>query len=309
MEATAIQLNINTESIVLISIYNPPGKIIESDLDLLIGTGHKVILAGDFNAKHVTWRARQNNAAGQSLLSHYYKNNYIISAPSQPTHFPDRNPAGAEILDFAILSNVLSSHSVRTLSSLSTSDHSPVLLTIRGPLEPDEIKPNFIYREANWDLFQNYLVNNLNTQCLEGNCSKSEIDVAVRHLTDILNRASLFAIPLKRRTFRSMQISTPTRVLIQKRNRLRTKWQRTHDIILRPLINSLREQIDSAIKEQLSNTWQKTLQGLDTNNMRDTWRLTNSLCGTALYGISSFMLKMEGMIYSETSLIERISNT
>jgi hypothetical protein len=64
MEATAIQLNINKESIVLFSIYNPPGKIIERDLDLLIGTGHKVILAGDFHAKHVTWRGRQNNAAG-----------------------------------------------------------------------------------------------------------------------------------------------------------------------------------------------------------------------------------------------------
>jgi hypothetical protein len=69
MEATAIQLNINKESIVLISVYNPPGKIIERDLDLLIGTGHKVILAGDFNAKHVIWRARQNNAAGQSYKS------------------------------------------------------------------------------------------------------------------------------------------------------------------------------------------------------------------------------------------------
>jgi hypothetical protein len=38
------------------------------DLDLLIGTGHKVILAEDFNAKHVTWGARQNNTIGQSLL-------------------------------------------------------------------------------------------------------------------------------------------------------------------------------------------------------------------------------------------------
>jgi hypothetical protein len=118
MEATAIQLKINKESIVLISIYNPPGEIIEQDLDLLTGTGHKVTLAGYFNAKHVTWRARQNNAAGQSLLNHYYKNNYIISAPSQPTQFPDINPAGAEILDFASL------------------------LAIRGPSEANE--PNFI---------------------------------------------------------------------------------------------------------------------------------------------------------------------
>jgi hypothetical protein len=245
MEATAIQLNINKESIVLISVYNPQGKIIERDLDLLIGTGHEVILAGDFNAKHVTWRARQNNAAGQSLLKHY-KNNYKISAPSQPTHFPDRNPAGADILHFTILSNLLSSHSGRTLGSLSTSDHNPVLLTIRGPLEPEEIKPNFIYREANWKLFQNYLINNLNTQCLERNCSKSEIDVALVHLTDTLNRATLYAVPLQRRTFNSMQIATSTRVLIQKRKKLRTQWQRTHYITLRPLINSLKEQIDSA---------------------------------------------------------------
>jgi hypothetical protein len=36
--------------------------------------------ARDFNAKHVTWGARQNNAAGQSLLNHNYKNNHIISA-------------------------------------------------------------------------------------------------------------------------------------------------------------------------------------------------------------------------------------
>jgi hypothetical protein len=47
MEATAIQLNTNKESIILISIHNPPGRIIERDLDLLIGTGNKVILAGD----------------------------------------------------------------------------------------------------------------------------------------------------------------------------------------------------------------------------------------------------------------------
>jgi hypothetical protein len=39
------------------------GKILERDLDLLIGTGQKVILAGDFIAKHVTWRLRQNNTA------------------------------------------------------------------------------------------------------------------------------------------------------------------------------------------------------------------------------------------------------
>jgi hypothetical protein len=92
MEATVIQSNINKESIILIWIHNHPGKIIKRYLDHLLGTRHKIILVDDFNAKHGTWRARQNNAVGHSLLKHYYKNNYVISAPSQPMHFPDRTP-------------------------------------------------------------------------------------------------------------------------------------------------------------------------------------------------------------------------
>jgi hypothetical protein len=38
-----------------------------------------------------------------------------------------------------------------------------------------------------------------------------------------------------------------------------------------------KEHIDSAIKEQLSYTWHRNLQGLDTNNMKDTWRKTKNL--------------------------------
>jgi hypothetical protein len=128
MEATAIQLHINSELITLVSIYNPPGKIVEGDLDLLILTSNKVILAGDFNAKHCTWNSRNDNAAGRALLNHYNKNEYLIASPRFPTHIPDGNPAGADILDFAILNNILSHHTVKTLGFLSQSDHRPVML-------------------------------------------------------------------------------------------------------------------------------------------------------------------------------------
>jgi hypothetical protein len=175
---------------------------------------------------------------------------------------------------------VLFNHSICTVSTLSTSDHHPVLLTIRGPLEADKTKANFLCHEANWTLFQKYLVSNLNTQCIDGNCSRSELHVPVKHLTDTLIGAARYAIPLRRRTFKSMQIATSTRTLIQKRKKLREQWQGTRDNTLHPLINSVKEQIDSAIKEQLSNTWQKTLQNLDTNNMKDTWRISKRLTNT-----------------------------
>jgi hypothetical protein len=77
-----------------------------------------------------------------------------------------------------------------------------------------------------------------------------------------------------------VQIATSTRLLNQNKKKLQTQWQIAHDITLHPLINALKEQIDSAIKEQLSNTWQKNLQRLGTNNMKYTWRLTKCLTNT-----------------------------
>jgi hypothetical protein len=84
MEATAIQLWIGKEPVILVSAYNPPGKLIVTDLDLLINIANKVILAGDLNAKHIAWGSRLNNTAGTTLLSHYHQNNYIIAAPPSP---------------------------------------------------------------------------------------------------------------------------------------------------------------------------------------------------------------------------------
>jgi hypothetical protein len=163
--------------------------------------GHKVILAGDFNAKHLMWCARQNNTAGQSRLTHYYKNNCVISAPSQPTYLPDWHYLGADILDIAILSNVLTKHSIRTLGNLPTSDHRTVLRSFKGPFESAELKPTFTYSAANWNIFQSYIVSHLNTQCLDGNCSISEIDVAIKHLSDTIISAAQNAIPLKSSSF------------------------------------------------------------------------------------------------------------
>ncbi|KDR16525.1 hypothetical protein L798_09961 [Zootermopsis nevadensis] len=80
-----------------------------------------------------------------------------------------------------------------------------------------------------------------------------------------------------------MQIALSTRLLIRERNKLRTTWQRTHNVALRPRINPLKHQIDAAIKNQLNDTWQHTLQGLDTSNNGDIWRITKSLTNSTTY--------------------------
>jgi hypothetical protein len=122
---------------------------------------------------------------------------------------------------------------------------------VRGPPDAYEIKPHFVCREANWELVQNYLVNNPNTRCLEGNCSKSKIRVALKHLTDILKSATLYAMLLKIASFKSMQIAASTLTLIQIRHRLRKQWQKAHDITLqRIIIGHLEEKFTSTGHQQ-----------------------------------------------------------
>lgn len=89
-------------------------------------------------------------------------------------------------------------------------------------------------------------------------------------------------IPTEARAFRYKQIAPSIILLILESKKFLTIWQRTHNIALRPRINALKQQIDSAIKNQLSNTWQRTLQGPDPiipmmhgESEKKTWNSTN----------------------------------
>jgi hypothetical protein len=56
------------------------------------------------------------------------------------------------------------------------------MLTLRRPVQADEIKLRFIYSEANWELLKNIPVKQIKTRGLEGNCSNRELRIAVKHI-------------------------------------------------------------------------------------------------------------------------------
>ena len=92
-------------------------------IDLLIKASKKIILAGDFNTKHLTWISRNNNAVEQVLLNHYNKNDRIIAAPISATHIPEGTHSTTDVIDFAVLKNIISQHTIKILGFLSHSDH------------------------------------------------------------------------------------------------------------------------------------------------------------------------------------------
>jgi hypothetical protein len=71
------------------------------------------------------------------------------------------------------------------------------------------------------------LVNKLNVKLLANNAVTTEFDNAVIHLADVLQVAIKKSIPAKTGNFKLTQTAPSTRLLIQKRNKLGTLWQKT----------------------------------------------------------------------------------
>ncbi|KAK9679961.1 Endonuclease-reverse transcriptase [Popillia japonica] len=85
-EVIAIQF---ADGTILAAVYNSPQKKITSEeLNALFSLGHKVILAGDFNATHANWNCNKNNANGNTLYKFINDNNVMLHTTYGPTHVP-----------------------------------------------------------------------------------------------------------------------------------------------------------------------------------------------------------------------------
>ena len=72
--------------IVVSSCYSPPSySILDSDLDSLMDLAPRVLLLGDFNARHTTWKNPINNKNGETLFDYVTTNAIQILCTDTPT--------------------------------------------------------------------------------------------------------------------------------------------------------------------------------------------------------------------------------
>ncbi|EFA12510.2 putative RNA-directed DNA polymerase from transposon X-element-like Protein [Tribolium castaneum] len=144
MEAVGINVATANGPLRLFACYNRPQiPILEEDLQTLFDGNTPTIAAGDFNAKHINWGSRRSNRNG-NILNGFTDQHLDISvmAPVEPTFY--RNSDGtADILDVAIVKNVVHQVRLTAINDLS-SDHNPVLMQIGNEAnDPIHLVNNF----------------------------------------------------------------------------------------------------------------------------------------------------------------------
>ncbi|GFX97403.1 RNA-directed DNA polymerase from mobile element jockey [Trichonephila clavipes] len=154
MDATAVQIKINNfPPINVVSAYvrrRAGHSFPVEDFKKIFNSGSNCIIAGDYNAAHVSWHNAKSTRFGQALhkLIRDLRGAKLV-APQTATHLQSRQRFGS-VIDLAVFKHIPFNHSVRVINDLS-SDHYPVILEIN--LNTSIIK-NPEYLSTNWYNFK-----------------------------------------------------------------------------------------------------------------------------------------------------------
>lgn len=147
----------------IIGAYNRPNyNYTTHDLDALFNLDRKVILLGDFNAKHDTWNCNRPNINGNTLRTYADDNGLLIKHTDHPTHYPD-NGMTPTTIDLVIVKNVTNLTHPESLPQLD-SDHNPVTLqlTTEKSFHSTNVPRTYTsYKHTNWTDFRKTLDNNI----------------------------------------------------------------------------------------------------------------------------------------------------
>ncbi|GFX68654.1 RNA-directed DNA polymerase from mobile element jockey [Trichonephila clavipes] len=257
MDATAVQIKINNfPPINVVSAYvrrRAGHSFPVEDFKKIFNSGSNCIIAGDYNAAHVSWHNAKSTRFGQALhkLIRDLRGAKLV-APQTATHLQSRQRFGS-VIDLAVFKHIPFNHSVRVINDLS-SDHYPVILEIN--LNTSIIK-NPEHLSTNWYNFK-FALNKKPLPTVELT-SNDNIELAISELNQ--NFTEAFVEASKPKFNNAPKILSPEiKFKIYQRNRLRKFWQRTRCPSIYSQFRTLSREIAKDIKHIPAYSGKSTLR-------------------------------------------------
>lgn len=255
----------------IINFYISPNSKLETEtLKTLLDTKNKVIIVGDFNARHTEWKNYTNNANGKILKNFISNSHGLLYHPQNNfTHFPDNNNRPSTI-DLAIAKNITISE-IETKGDLN-SDHLPVLITTNLKNAMPNTK---IVTITNWDKFRTD-INNI-TIINRNMPDKNEINKEIKKLTSNIISCMDNASKTKKIDPSKIKISDEIKEIIKTKNRLRRQFHRLRDPAIKTEINYLQQIINVSVNSIKSDKWENTLRKIQPNKPGNLWKIAKCL--------------------------------
>lgn len=274
IEHVCIKLADNT---IIIAVYNQPRNLFSvNDLQSLVDLGNKILIIGDLNARHYTWKNHRTNHNGTTLYNFVNNNNIVIQHTHNPTHFPENGstPTYIDLIINKNVSNITDPISVPQLSS----DHNPILFQLLNCHKENTSRTVTSYKNTDWNSYRQYINDKLTIDSKIK--TREDIDRVVQSLTTDINAAKLRHSTQIQLNPDKIELDEDILNLIRIRNRIRKQYQTLPCQNLKRNLNRLNRAIKIKIRTCLNKKWEKTLEDIRPGD-RTLWRISKAFRKTA----------------------------
>jgi hypothetical protein len=238
----------------------------------------RLIVGSDYNAKHTHWGSRLITPKRRALLKVANNINAEIISTRNQKYWPTDQNKVPDLLDFFIMKGISVNYTeVLELIDL-TSNHIPVLLTLRSNIIHKNRTTLLTNKKTNWDLFR---VNFYETISLSVKLKKPcEIDSAVEQLTNNIVKAATEATH-ELRTESKWEITYPMKIreLVKRKCKAWKIWYRMKNLSNKTSWNRISKLLHNKIKEVKNKTFKIYLSELSAENNSDysLWKTTRCM--------------------------------
>lgn len=268
-EETTVRMSINNYNFNISAVYSPPDKKLEiNDIKYLFPSSICTIVGGDLNTKHSHWGCRTTNPNGKNLYPIINDLFLNVVAPPNPTYYPNNVNHRPDILDIFI-TNTPFNMCADVINDLS-SDHLPVLATLGIPKSSNQQ----LKTTTDWRLYYNILsIKKHKDLPLE---NSSHIENSIQEFTNDLCHAHAESTSTFPTNLNYLILPRQIKMLIQHRNWLRKRYQRTLDPKIKREVNKLNRLIKENCKIHRQQRWEEKVVTLCTED-NSIWKMSKCL--------------------------------
>ena len=281
IQATVITIQFNDANLNIMAAYCPPRHTPTKSqfIQIFKNLGPRFIIGGDYNIKHTVWGSRLvSPGKGNELLRAINESKCDYMSSGGPTYWPTDTRKIPDLLDFFISKGIpLSLFQAEGIHDL-TSDHTPVLLSLKAKVITEKQKQKLTNKYTDWVLFREELVETLNLKvCLK---THEELEQQTIMFIENIRLAASHATPVsKYQTASGIKYPAEIRQLIKERRKARRIWHCTRNPSDKTLFNRASNKVNKLIKYYKQESFDRYLSGLSPDMDKDysLWKATRLL--------------------------------